>query len=169
MPKRRRAAAAHTADADLLLRDLQQRINEETAVLQDLEAAIDDAATDDEQPVQPRGSSAAAQQSSPAMPQGQAHSMRMHAGCFSEGTADAEAAGLRARAKRERDKRRKQRRKDASGFSLAAVNEDMAAFVAACASEGPLELPQYSKMQRLQVRFELHRYQCQSSTHLRNN
>ena len=132
--------------AEPFLDALQRRISSEVAVLRGLERDIDEADTDDEAPVAPRSSTARAGDDEPAM----AQPLGDHAWVSEEAEA---AAGLRARAKRERDKRRKARKRDAGRFSLAAVNVQMAAFVegGAGAAADALELPSFSKLQRMQV------------------
>lgn len=58
---------------------------------------------------------------------------------------------LRAQLRRARDRRRKQRKKDFSSFNLETVNDEIVAFLDNSADSGGLELPDFSKMQRLQV------------------
>lgn len=145
----RKRKAPDIDDSNPFLQALQQRISAETAVLDTLEEDIDGAGTDDEQPVQPRTGPIADQDAS----QDDGHELPAHAHAgHAADAAHAAAAGLHGRAKRERDKRRKARKKDAGSFSLALIAEDMAAFVVSSSAEGPLELPRFSKMQRLQVR-----------------
>ncbi len=58
---------------------------------------------------------------------------------------------LHAQLRRARDRRRKKRKKDFASFNLEAVNDEIVAFVEDAAGSGGLELPDFSKMQRLQV------------------
>lgn len=58
---------------------------------------------------------------------------------------------LRAHLRRARDRGRKKRKKDFSSFDLGRVNEEVLAFVGNSSSAGGLELPNFSRMQRLQV------------------
>lgn len=154
-------------EADPFLDAFQQRICGEVAVLRALEQDIDEADTDTEAPVDPRSITAAAGgNDEPAMAPPTGARMRgpaggglapgaaAHTGQYVTGTEAEAAFGLRARAKRERDRQRKARKRDAGSFSLAAVNERMAAFVVeggAGAATDALELPSFSKLQRMQV------------------
>ena len=150
-------------EADPFLDALQHRIFSEVAVLRALERDIDEGDTDNEAPVAPRGTTAGAGDDQPAMAQPIGDHMLMHEAGLAPGAVqtghhvgDKEtqaAAGLRARAKRDRDKRRKARKKDAGSFSLAAVSEQIAAFIegGAGATSDALELPSFSKLQRMQV------------------
>ena len=126
-------------ESDPFLDALKQRIGSEVAVLRALERDIDEADTDSEAPVAPESLTAAAVDHEPAMAQPLGDHMRvsrkgglaagpLHVGRHVTGTEAEAAFGLRARAKRERDKRRRARKKDAGSFSLAAVNERVAAF-----------------------------------------
>lgn len=58
---------------------------------------------------------------------------------------------LRAQLRRARDRGRKKRKKDFSSFDLGTVNEEVLAFMGDSSRAGGLELPNFSKMQRLQV------------------
>ena len=58
---------------------------------------------------------------------------------------------LRAQLRRGRNRARKKRKKDFSSFDLRTVNEEIVAFMSERSRTGGLELPNFSKMQRLQV------------------
>ena len=63
---------------------------------------------------------------------------------------DEEEAALRSHMRRERGRRRKQRKSAFSGFDLSLVNEQIMDFLVD-GSSNSLELPDFSKMQRMQV------------------
>lgn len=66
---------------------------------------------------------------------------------------ESDSALLRAQMRRARDRRRKKRKKDFASFDLASINSEIEAFIGEATDEGGLELPDFSKMQRLQVCF----------------
>lgn len=71
-------------------------------------------------------------------------------------TCDEEEASLRSHFRQERKKRRKQRKSAFWAFDLSEVNEQIVEFIAGsgCSNEqqsNSLELPDFSKMQRMQV------------------
>ena len=195
MGKRKRARFHSVADIDLdsltetpndPLASLSVRIRGEVEALQSLERAIDEDASDADEPVavihdtatvearsgvsdvgMPQQRRNTAQDSTDVRWQEAAEPMDAWQRDPDEDRQGARETGARemgsyvcnasddvllhAQLRRARDRRRKKRKKDFASFNLEAVNDEIVAFVEDAADSGGLELPDFSKMQRLQV------------------
>jgi hypothetical protein len=154
-------------------RELRCRIKNEVAVLQSLEAAIDEDHTDTEEPVtvglsrQLELVSASAHTDCEAgiagdgcvgnsmvnlaAPAEKGSTSIQEPSQIVHGTEMDENAGLRARLKRANCKAKKKQKKDFAGFNLEVVDGQIASYIADAGDTDGLELPNFSKMQRMQV------------------
>lgn len=138
---------------DPALADLKARIASEVETLERLEAAIDEDDTDNDQPVAARlgaheedeGVAASARD-----PNGHA-SRQLDMPPLSDDHVPDDNHTLKMRLKHARDGARKKRKKDHSGFDLGDVNDRLSLFVANSNGDTSIELPNYSKTQRMQV------------------
>ena len=198
--RRRLADASVSEQSDPFLSTLQNAIGKEIKGLQQLTSAIDDADTDDDQPINEAGlsqdnkgegghalSGTGAEQvdflllmlpsltqstethavvgPAPGMKQAQQHVQganstlgsaavqQASSACWQSGE---EEALLRSHMKQAGSRKRKQRKKAFAGFELSDVNQQIIGFLSpGGGSSNSLELPDFTKMQRMQVSYNL--------------